>query len=1661
MILTDVKEKFFEQLDGEIGRHLNGQSGQDLRQFTRRYFEKFPLNEIKNRDLRDVYGMVFGSWNYLQTYNPDIPKVRIFNPEYEKHGWQSPHTIIAVHAKDKAFIVDSLRMELNRRNITIHTIHSNVLTVQRDENYNLIELADNSHKRSQEKGMSTEALVYIEISRHSDPESQNDIVSTLNAILKEVECVVDDFKAMRDSAQHCFDQADSWFSVIDKEEKEEAKAFLKWFIEDHFTFLGVEELKFEGSGAQIKAKSVNRLGLLAMRNTANADEVVSHLQLNTSASTCDECISFDKSSVRSRVHRDAYPLYVRVLKLDDKGVVVGEMRYLGLFTSTAYTNATRAIPILRKKMQQVLQHSGYDLSDHDGKELARSVEVYPRDELFLATTDELASTLVSINAIQERRQIRLFMRTERSGKFVSCLVYAPRDIYRTDLRAKVQKVLHDALSATAAEFQTYFSESILTRTHFIFKVDPTKPLDYDVDALQEEIVQVSKSWSYRLAESLLEEFGEEQGNIQSDRYRDAFPPGYQHDFDPLMAVNDIKKCNQLSELGGLSLSFYRFMSDPANHMRLRLYNLSDSLPLSDIIPVLENMGLRVLSETPYQLELKDSDHVWLHDFKLAYSLSGEVNLADVKEKVQEAFLRIWNKDAESDAFNNLLMGTQLDWRQVALLRAYSRYMKQIQISFSGDYIAASLSRYLDITQLLVDLFVTRFDPDAFKDDEKRHKQAEKIEGDILAALDGVANLNDDQIFRHYLELMNATLRTNYYQLDEHGQSKAYFSFKISPAAVKDMPRPKPMFEIFVYSPRVEGVHLRGGKVSRGGLRWSDRYEDFRTEVLGLVKAQQVKNAVIVPVGAKGGFVAKQLPTTGGRDAMQEEGIRCYKTFIRGLLDITDNLVNGEVAPPQRVVRRDEDDTYLVVAADKGTATFSDIANSISEEYGFWLGDAFASGGSIGYDHKKMGITAKGAWVSVQRLFREKGVDIQTTDFSVIGIGDMSGDVFGNGMLLSEHICLTAAFNHLHIFIDPTPNSAESFIERKRLFELPRSGWSDYNEKLISKGGGVFSRSAKYIDITPEMKECFSITADRLKPTELISALLKAPVDLIWNGGIGTYIKSSDESHSEVGDKANDGLRVNAKDLRCKVIGEGGNLGVTQLGRVEFGLHGGASNTDFIDNAAGVDCSDHEVNIKILLNEIVANGDLTEKQRRIFLEEMTESVSDLVLANNYRQTGAISVAESEIVPRLNEFRRLIQGLEARGSLDRALEYLPDEETLSERKIQGKGLTRPEISVLISYVKGELKEELVKTDLSEDPYIVKAVETAFPKELVERYPEAVYSHRLYREIVATQVANDMVNLMGITFTERLMQSLGCDMGVITQAYITARDVFRLPEIWEGIEALDHKVPAALQMEMMSDLMRLVRRAARWFVRNRRSSIRPEQKIAAFRPAVDAIRSNLSTLLHGDAHEFWQSKMDRLTKAGVPEDIANAVAGTASLYASLGIAQAAAQANSTESEVANVYFALGETLQLDWLNQQVSDIKVENHWQAMARESFRDDIEWQQSSLTSSVLGFVHREGELQAGIDCWLECQDEQARRWRGVVAELQQAEVKEFAMFSVATRELLDLAQSTAHTSNPDPDASEPELLDPEASVAKTTDKAKPQSTKASQTKAKPKSKSKK
>ncbi|WP_345416617.1 NAD-glutamate dehydrogenase [Halioxenophilus aromaticivorans] len=1622
-VMTESHQVFIERLGHTIEEQHDATQQSALKHFAELYFKRMPLAEFQGRQYKDLYGFAAGWLQLIGDYSGQDARIRVFNPNLEEHGWLCNHTVIQIHVKDSPFLTDSIRMELNRRHIHIHMLQSRVLQVCRDSKGNLVKIFDrNDSTESLAKGHSLqkEALIWFEVGLHSDNSELTEIRNALADILQDIKAVVAGYKPMCQlvlAAEKNLAHAKA-FKHANSELIEESRAFLKWLEQGHFTFLGYREFELVKNKGDKEAKLQEmpeaRQGLFTRRAQQLDPLPMSQFNLGMAAYyTGDDCIAFTKSNSRSRIHRTAYSDYVVVKKYNDKGEVIGEGRFLGLYTSAVYDNKVAAIPLIRQKVEHVLHETEADLGTYDGKNLLRILETLPRDEMFQISKEQLLELAGDVAQINERPQVRLFMRSDPYGKFINCLLYVPRDIFSTRVRERIQDLIANEIDADECEFNTYFSESILARAHLVFKLKPEYNSNYDVRKLELKTIDITRGWDEHFYASLVESLGEETATKEHRKYEAAFSDGYRESYDARTAVADIATIKSLSETNPVAMSFYQPLNSKPNEIRFKVFHANEPLHLSTIVPMLENFGLKVLGEFPYDIEAENEPVVWLHDFTLVFDGQNQVDVASAKRVFQEAFQAIWLQQAENDAFNRLVLGARISWREVAILRSYARYMKQTASSFGQGYIANTLANHVDITRNLIALFKGKFDPRVNQFTKQDIDRLVRLKSKILDALEAVSNLNDDRIIRRYLDLINGTLRTNYFQKDSQGNHKDYISFKLAPRQIPDIPEPRPLYEIFVYSPKMEGVHLRGGAVARGGLRWSDRLQDYRTEVLGLVKAQQVKNAVIVPNGAKGGFVIKQTPKNASRKELQAQAIGCYQMFIRGLLDITDNIVAGAITPPTDVVRHDGDDAYLVVAADKGTATFSDIANEISHEYGHWLGDAFASGGSQGYDHKGMGITARGAWVSVQRHFKEKGVDVQSEDFTVIGIGDMAGDVFGNGMLLSKNICLTAAFNHLSIFIDPNPNSSKSYIERQRLFANPQLGWDDYDKALISNGGGIFSRAAKSIDISPEMKERFAIEEDKLPPNDLINRLLKAPVDLIWNGGIGTYVKASSESHAMVGDKANDVLRVDGRDLRCKVFGEGGNLGMTQLGRVEFCLEGGACNTDFIDNAAGVDCSDHEVNIKILIDKLVAEGELTEKQRNKLLVDMTDSVSDLVLHNNYQQTQAISIAAESCLPRFPEYRRLISQLEAQGRLDRKLEFLPDDESLLERHSHAKSLTRPELSVLISYVKVMLKELLACDEIADDNYISTIIESAFPRLLRQKFPSQIHNHVLRKEIIATQLANDMVNNGGITFFHRLLESTGAPANSIARAYVTARDVFSMAVFRTEIEMLDFKQTSKVQIKEMDRLIRRVRRGTRWFLRNRRSQLNPGDEIPHFSAALADLAKVMPTILEGETLAKWQSRYDDSKALGFSDQYAGANALPSNLYSGLGVVEAARQSQSELKTVARVFFYLSDRLGLNWFASQISEVSVENNWQAMARESYLDDMETQLRSLTVSFVRLQPTDLTLEDTFERWAEQHRELHQRWAAMMVELQGTTVTDFAMFSVAMRELSDLAQASS------------------------------------------------
>lgn len=1606
------KADFQHQLQAALAQHISEQALPQVALFAEQFFGIISLDELTQRRLSDLAGCTLSAWRLLERFDHAQPQVRVYNPDYERHGWQSTHTAVEVLHHDLPFLVDSVRTELNRRGYSIHTLQTTVLSVRRGSKGELLEILP---KGSTGEGVLHESLMYLEIDRCANAAELNVLSKELEQVLGEVRVAVADFEPMKAKVQEILTKLDNSAFAVDADEKNEIKSFLEWLVGNHFTFLGYEEFVVtdQADGGHIEYDQNSFLGLTKLLRTGLTyddlrieDYAVNYLREPT-------LLSFAKAAHPSRVHRPAYPDYVSIREIDADGNVIKEHRFMGLYTSSVYGESVRVIPFIRRKVEEIETRSGFQSKAHLGKELAQVLEVLPRDDLFQTPVDELFTTVMSIVQIQERNKIRVFLRKDPYGRFCYCLAYVPRDIYSTEVRQKIQQVLMERLKASDCEFWTFFSESVLARVQLILRVDPKNRLDIDPVLLEKEVVQACRSWQDDYAALTVESFGEAHGtNVLAD-FPKGFPAGYRERFAAHSAVVDMQHLLSLNEKNPLVMSFYQPLGQVSGQRELhcKLYHADTPLALSDVLPILENLGLRVLGEFPYRLRHTNGREFWIHDFAFTAAEGLDLDIQQLNDTLQDAFVHIVRGDAENDAFNRLVLTAGLPWRDVALLRAYARYLKQIRLGFDLGYIASTLNNHTDIARELTRLFKTRFYlARKLSEDDLEDKQL-RLEQAILTALDDVQVLNEDRILRRYLDLIKATLRTNFYQTDANGQNKSYFSFKFNPHAIPELPKPVPKFEIFVYSPRVEGVHLRFGNVARGGLRWSDREEDFRTEVLGLVKAQQVKNSVIVPVGAKGGFLPRRLPLGGSRDEIAAEGIACYRIFISGLLDITDNLKDGALVPPLNVVRHDDDDPYLVVAADKGTATFSDIANGIAIDYGFWLGDAFASGGSAGYDHKKMGITAKGAWVGVQRHFRERGINVQEDSITVVGVGDMAGDVFGNGLLMSDKLQLVAAFNHLHIFIDPNPNPATSFVERQRMFDLPRSAWTDYDTSIMSEGGGIFSRSAKSIAISPQMQERFDIKADKLTPTELLNALLKAPVDLLWNGGIGTYVKASTESHADVGDKANDALRVNGNELRCKVVGEGGNLGMTQLGRVEFGLNGGGSNTDFIDNAGGVDCSDHEVNIKILLNEVVQAGDMTDKQRNQLLASMTDEVGNLVLGNNYKQTQALSLAARRAYARIAEYKRLMGDLEGRGKLDRAIEFLPTEEQINERVAAGHGLTRPELSVLISYSKIDLKEQLLGSLVPDDDYLTRDMETAFPPTLVSKFSEAMRRHRLKREIVSTQIANDLVNHMGITFVQRLKESTGMSPANVAGAYVIVRDIFHLPHWFRQIEALDYQVSADVQLELMDELMRLGRRATRWFLRARRNEQNAARDTAHFGPHLKELGLKLDELLSGEIRENWQARYQAYVEAGVPELLARMVAGTSHLYTLLPIIEASDVTGQNPAEVAKAYFAVGSALDITWYLQQISALPVENNWQALAREAFRDDVDWQQRAITISVLQQGDGTQDVEERLSLWMAQHESMISRWRAMLVEIRAASGTDYAMYAVANRELLDLALS--------------------------------------------------
>lgn len=1604
MANLNVRQQLLKRILGVADRQLERRQGEVFRQFLEQVVHVHPDDSQLAWEADANFGLLYGLYRFVAQRSPSASLVEVFNPDLESDGWISKHTVIYYCQADRPFLVDSLRIALNASKLNVHIFESNLMWVQRDGEGALQGFAEAHSNKA-----NCESVGYVLVDACSDPKALKSLTAALRSASDDVSLMVDHFPAMLERLDACIGESEATFG-----EGNEEATFLRWLRDGNFTFLGMSDFVLSREGGQTYIAEVPdcQLGLMSKRSPFGRVAMQDLCQGFADFYANRAALAFTKTSQKSTVHRNVYADYIVIKRFDNTGEAIGETRVLGLYTAGMYYQSVDRIPLLRSKAQWLRDHSLLDGASHNGKTFSLMIERHPRDELIQADQQDLLDALLGVWKIYERRAVKLVLRVDRFEKFVSCIVYLPREAVK--MEAEIQRLLGEAIGSEDCELATQFlSESVLARMHLVFRVNKPQFRELNREALEAEIAELSRDWRQRFTELCIERSGEEAGRALAQRYRNAFSTAYRDRFSPLMAVNDIELCRRLEDSSDISISLFHETASQANRLRLKLFHREESLQLSDILPLLEKMGSRVLVEHPFQICPDGESDIWMHDFVMEHDLGGgrKLNLDSVRDSYEDALRAIWQGKAENDSFNRLVLGARLDWRSVALIRAYARYIKQLGTLLSLDFIAGVLSSHIDITRDLVALFRCLFDPRRGAQKNSDEKQ-DKLRKGILAALDEVQNLNEDQVLRQYLECIDATLRCNFFQQDDDGAWRDCIALKLATSKLSFAPQPRPEYEIFVFSPRVEGVHLRGGKVARGGIRWSDRQEDYRTEILGLVKAQQVKNAVIVPTGAKGGFVARQAAQLDNREEVFSEGVACYKLFIGSLLDITDNRVAGQVVSPEGVVCRDDEDPYLVVAADKGTASFSDIANEIALERSFWLGDAFASGGSNGYDHKAMGITARGAWVAVQRHFREMGLDVQSDPIRVVGIGDMGGDVFGNGMLLSKSLKLVAAFNHLHIFIDPNPESEAAWEERRRLFERPRSSWADYNSELISEGGGVFSRSAKQIPLSEQMRQLLDCQDQSLTPTALIRRLLQAEVDLIWNGGIGTYVKASQESAMDVGDRANDGLRVNGEELRCKVFGEGGNLGITQLGRLEFCRNGGICNTDFIDNAAGVDCSDHEVNIKILLNAQLESEDLTPKQRNALLSEMTDDVAALVLHNNYRQTLAISLARHSRDKHHHDYLRFLEHLEESGALSRELEFLPDNERIGELHGEGKSWTRPELALLVSYAKVELKQQLLELAGSGDAWLVERIYRAFPQRLRDNYAEEICEHRLAAEIIATQLANEMVNLMGFRYCHRQEMSIGASPAETACAFVTVAELFEIEALWREVEALDARVASAVQYELFHQIMRLGRRSTRWFLRNVHN-MQPAAVIERMGAGFAELIPALAAHQRGAWAEEYEARCQRWSEAGVPRPLVEKIAAFDAYFMLPGSVAAAQDIDCRPEDFSRLLFALLEVLQMDWALQNLIAWEPVGRWQDLARESYVDSLE---SLLRQLCVGLLCQPptigDEPDALLGDWQNDNCARLMRYNSMIDSVKISAADDLSVYTVVVRELQDLVDAS-------------------------------------------------
>ncbi|WP_182346775.1 NAD-glutamate dehydrogenase [Tomitella gaofuii] len=1613
----------------------------------------------------------------------------------EASGEHSAGAVLQVVTDDAPFLVESLIALLGSTGIAVDHIVHPILRVRRDGGGRLAAIEGDATMRENrgtaadrhahgrtpsggDDGGRVESWIHLELTG-LPPDLRRDVEHRVRALLADIGWVVEDTTAMHDIMGAVADDVEHGRGIgtADETAARESAELLRWMSSGHLALLGYRRYVVDpddapdddasaadapdGAGPTAVQTAVPGSGLGVFHSGEFTD---ARLRVATGAgkdaaapdgAAAAQLLTLTQGQSSTIAMHVLHPFYVGVRVYDDGGRLRGEHRFLGVFTMSAMHQSVFDIPVLGRRARSVLDRSGYAVDSFNGQSIVEIIESYPRTEMFATSTAQLLHVVDEVLDLGVRRGVRLFLRGDRNGRFISALVYLPRDRYTTTTRLAMRDVLLDELGGTDADYSARITESALAMVHYTIQApaawdEPGGEGDgLDVSArrvaeIQERLAELTRSWD----DALMEKSGETAaGRALVRRYARAFPDSYKEDFTAADAAEDIDVLQSL-EPGAIHAAWRRDPRRRAGQWRLMIYLARRGISLSRIVPVLQSLGVDVIFERPYPLVRPDGARCWVYSFGIVVvedlRTRGDITPeGDVGRRFLEAFEAVWNERAETDRFDELVMRAGIGWREAAMLRAYGRYLRQARFSYSLEHIQNVLCDNPEVVRSLVELFRARFTPGPEGDgdgsdgedqraaDAARHDRSEQIAAAVSDELDRILSIDTDRVLRAFLHLMAGTVRTNYYMLDGQGRPRQAMSFKLAAQEIPELPRPRPLFEVYVYSPRVAGVHLRYGAVARGGLRWSDRREDFRTEVLGLVKAQAVKNAVIVPLGAKGGFVVKRPPAATGdaaadRDALRTEGIACYTAFIGGLLDVTDNLdtTTGRAVPPPRVVRHDGDDTYLVVAADKGTASFSDIANGVAADYGYWLGDAFASGGSSGYDHKEMGITARGAWESVRRHFRESGVDTQTEDFTAVGVGDMSGDVFGNGMLCSEHIRLVAAFDHRHIFVDPNPSAAAGLAERRRLYALPRSSWADYDTSQISAGGGVWPRTSKAIPVGPQMRAALGLADDvaELPAPELVRAVLLAPVDLLWNGGIGTYVKARAETDADVGDKANDAVRVDGADLRVRVVGEGGNLGVTQHGRIEYAQRGGpdgaggAINTDAIDNSAGVDSSDHEVNIKILLRHAIDAGRLRVGDRDALLASMTDDVASMVLADNISQNRVLGADRRQVTAMVRVYQRMVDWLETHAGMDRVIEGLPGPDEFDRREETGEGLTSPELSVLLAYVKLAMKRELLAGSLPESAVLARRLPGYFPAVLRERFAPDIADHPLRREIIATVVANDVVDRAGITFMFRLGELAGAGVGDAVRAFLTVESVFGLQQLWERIDAADISARTADHLTLVT--RRLVDRASRWLLANRPQPLQVAAEIRRFEKQIAALTPLVPQVVGGAARTRYEERAAELAQAGVPPELARDVAGQLDRFALLDICTTAEVLECDAEEVTRVYFALAERLRMDDFQVAVSELARGDRWHALARLTLREDLYSAMRMLTEDVLRGGEPGEDPPTMIREWESGNTSRIGRARMMLAEIAERGRPDLASLSVAARQFRSMVGVS--TVRPDP-----------------------------------------